>query len=227
MTFNLKESNAKKLVELAYLGFYILNREELHKSLNEYESLIEWLMGTSSKGTSVSQFKSGIKKYVNRQGYSLSFQSLMSWGKIKYDTVKATVQQGKAIALFLLGYRGITITQNEGYDILTYEYTTANHVVAGFGCLEVNYTFADNSTRTDRYLIPFFGFALLALHLKSGITHRLRQRKFYGIIPSGRRYNFLFRALYLSRNDCSSQPDSDCFPAASIPRVSRRRALLR
>lgn len=55
-------------------------------------------MGTSSKGTSVSQFKSGVKKYVNRQGYSLSFQSLMSWGKIKYDTVKATVQQGKAIA---------------------------------------------------------------------------------------------------------------------------------
>lgn len=44
MTFNLKESNAKKLVELAYLGFYILNREELHKSLNEYESLIEWLI---------------------------------------------------------------------------------------------------------------------------------------------------------------------------------------
>ena len=117
-------------------------------------------MGTSSKGTSVSQFKSGIKKYVNRQGYSLSFQSLMSWGKIKYDTVKATVQQGKAIALFLLGYRGITITQNEGYDILTYEYTTANHVVAGFGCLEVNYTFADNSTRTDRYIHCSMGMGL-------------------------------------------------------------------
>lgn len=65
MTFNLKESNAKKLVELAYLGFYILNREELHKSLNEYESLIEWLIREYVKNTKKMKLRlQGLKREI-------------------------------------------------------------------------------------------------------------------------------------------------------------------
>lgn len=110
-------------------------------------------MNTSiSDGATISDFRSGMKKYVNRQGYNVSFSSLMSWGKIKFDRAKSVVQEGKPIALFLSGYTSTTITTDEGFDILNYESTTGNHAAAGFGCLEVNYTFSDNSTRTDRYI---------------------------------------------------------------------------
>ncbi len=107
---------------------------------------------TISSGATISDFRSGMKKYVNRQGYNISFSSLMSWGKIKFDTAKSVVQQGKPIALFLSGHTSTTITTGEGYDMLNYETSNGNHAVAGFGCLEVNYTFSNNSTRTDRYI---------------------------------------------------------------------------
>ena len=107
---------------------------------------------TISSGATISDFRSGMKKYVNRQGYNISFSSLMSWGKIKFDTAKSVVQQGKPIALFLSGHTSTTITTGEGYDMLNYETSNGNHAVAGFGCLEVTYTFSNNSTRTDRYI---------------------------------------------------------------------------
>lgn len=115
---------------------------------------------TVSNGATISDFRSGMKKYVNRQGYNISFSSLMSWGKIKFDTAKSVVQQGKPIALFLSGYTSTTIAMGEEYDILNYESTTGNHAVAGFGCLEVNYTFSNNSTRTDRYIHCAMGVGL-------------------------------------------------------------------
>ena len=118
-------------------------------------------MGTStSNGTTVSQFRSGMKKYVNRQGYSISYESLTSWGKVKFDRAKAVVQEGKPIALFLSGYTSTKIATEEGRDALNYETTAGNHAVAGFGCLEVNYTFSDNSTRTDRYIHCAMGVGL-------------------------------------------------------------------
>lgn len=94
---------------------------------------------TISSGATISDFRSGMKKYVNRQGYNISFSSLMSWGKIKFDTAKSVVQQGKPIALFLSGHTSTTITTGEGYDMLNYETSNGNHAVAGFGCLEVTY----------------------------------------------------------------------------------------
>lgn len=115
---------------------------------------------TTSKGATISDFRSGMKKYVNRQGYNISFSSLMSWGKIKFDTAKSIVQQGKPIALFLSGHTSTTIATDEGRDILNYESSNGNHAVAGFGCLEVNYTFSNNSTRTDRYIHCAMGVGL-------------------------------------------------------------------
>ena len=93
-----------------------------------------------------------MKKYVNRQGYNVSFSSLMSWGKIKFDRGKISCAGGQTHRVVFVRYTSTTITTDEGFDILNYESTTGNHAAAGFGCLEVNYTFSDNSTRTDRYI---------------------------------------------------------------------------
>ena len=118
-------------------------------------------MGTTiSNGATIPQFRSGLKKYINRHGYSVDFESLISWGKLKFDRAKAVVEQGKPIALFLSGYTSATIATEEGRDVLNYETTAGNHAVAGFGCLEVSYTFSDNSTRADRYIHCAMGVGL-------------------------------------------------------------------
>ena len=94
-------------------------------------------MGTNTNGagTSVSQFKNGMKSYINKHGYSVSFQSLMAWGKF-------------------------TFSSGDNYEILSYEATNGNHAVAGFGCLEVEYTLADNTIRTDKYVHCSLGVGL-------------------------------------------------------------------
>lgn len=139
-------------------GFYVFNIE--NETTDAVGEALYADMGTDESGTTIPQFKSGMKKYINRQGYSVGFESLKSWGNFKFDQAKTAVQSNKALAVFLNGYRGITIHQNDGYDMLGFEYTSAKHVIAGFGCLEVNYTLTNNTTRTDRYIHGSMGVGL-------------------------------------------------------------------
>lgn len=142
-----------------FLGRYIFNSG--NDTIYAVSDTLYADMGTTiSNGATVSQFRSGMKKYANRQGYNISFSSLMSWGKIKFDTAKSVVQQGKPIALFLSGHTSTTIATDDGRDILNYESSAGNHAVAGFGCLEVTYTFSNNNTRTDRYIHCAMGVGL-------------------------------------------------------------------
>ena len=108
-------------------------------------------MGTDENGTTISEFQAGLRSYIKRQGYNVSFSSIMTSGKVNYEKAKTIVLQNKALAIFMSGYKGTTIVTNEGYDLLEYEYTKASHAVVGFGCLEVKYTLSDNSIRTDKY----------------------------------------------------------------------------
>lgn len=143
----------------SFLGRYIFNSG--NDTIYAVSDTLYADMGTTtSNGTTVSQFRSGMKKYVNRQGYSIGYESLMSWGKIKFDTAKSVVEQGKPIALFLSGHTSTTIATGDGRDILNYESSAGNHAVAGFGCLEVTYTFSNNTTRTDRYIHCSMGVGL-------------------------------------------------------------------
>lgn len=142
-----------------FLGRYIFNSG--NDTIYAVSDTLYADMGTTiSNGATVSQFRSGMKKYANRQGYNISFSSLMSWGKIKFDTAKSVAQQGKPIALFLSGHTSTTIATDDGRDILNYESSAGNHAVAGFGCLEVTYTFSNNNTRTDRYIHCAMGVGL-------------------------------------------------------------------
>ena len=116
--------------------------------------------GTHENGATVADFKSGFKKYANRQGYKVSYTRLMSWWNFNYESAKTAVQAGKPLALFMENYRGLKISELDGYDFLEYEITNGNHAAAGFGCLEVNYTLAGNKTRTDKYVYGALGVAL-------------------------------------------------------------------
>ncbi len=109
-------------------------------------------INTILPGTTIPQFRSGMSAYINRQGYSVSYTSLFSSGSLNYENTKTAVLNNKAVALFLSGWRNVTFTNGEGYDVLTYEYCDTNHVSVGFGCLEVNYTLPNYSTVTHKYI---------------------------------------------------------------------------
>ena len=69
-----------------------------------------------------------------------------------FNSAKTAVQAGKPLAVFMSSYRGVKIPKSDGYDYLEYETTSGNHAMAGYGCLEVNYTLEGNQTRTDKYI---------------------------------------------------------------------------
>ena len=145
---------------IAFMGSYMY-RSDTPETRAVFDQLYQDT-GTDENGATVSDFKSGFKKYANRQGYQASYTSLMSWWSFNYNAAKTAVQAGKPLALFMENYRGVQIAELDGYDFLEYEITNGNHAAAGFGCLEVNYTLAGNKTRTDvprafsaRRRIPF------------------------------------------------------------------------
>lgn len=142
------------------LGTYRFNQQ--NETMEGVYDQLHVDMGTNigGAGTTALQFRSGFQKYVKRAGYSVSFDNLMSWGNFDFSAAKSAVQAKKGIALFIHKYKALTITQNDNQDVLTYEYTNSDHAIAGFGCLEVNYTFADDSTRTDKYIHGSLGLGI-------------------------------------------------------------------
>jgi hypothetical protein len=111
-------------------------------------------------GTTISQFKTGLTNYVNRQGYSVSYTSLMSWGSFSYSKAITAAQSDKAMALFMSGYRLANFTAFDGRDSIYYEYTDVGHVGTGFGCLTVDYILTNGSARTDRYIYTSSGLGI-------------------------------------------------------------------
>jgi hypothetical protein len=103
-------------------------------------------------GTTIPQFKNGLSIYAGRNGYSVGYTSVMRFGSLDYEQAKSVVTNNKALAIFMRGFRGTTFDSGNGNDHLMYEYATANHTVAGFGCLDVTYTLTNYQTRTDRYI---------------------------------------------------------------------------
>lgn len=135
---------------ISFMGNYIF-RSDTDETKAAYDQLYKDT-NTDASGASVTDFKSGFQTYVNRQGYSVNYTSLMSWWSFNFNSAKTAVQAGKPLAVFMSSYRGIKITKSDGYDYLEYEITNGNHAMAGYGCLEVNYTLEGNQTRTDKYI---------------------------------------------------------------------------
>lgn len=135
---------------IAFMGSYMY-RSDTTETMAVYDQLYDDT-GTDANGATVADFKSGFQKYVNRQGYSVNYTSLMSWWSFNFNSAKTAVQAGKPLAVFMSSYRGVKITKSDGYDYLEYETTNGNHAMPGYGCLEVNYTLEGNQTRTDKYI---------------------------------------------------------------------------
>ncbi len=115
-------------------------------------------MGTNTEapGTSVNQFKTGLRSYVNSKGYNLTYNSC---GTINTETVKNYIQQEKPIVVFMNSYRYFVdgIHNNDGNTLTLVERVGTNgHVVVAYGYREMYFTL-DGESWTEKYLIISFG----------------------------------------------------------------------
>lgn len=140
-----------------YLGYYFYYAQT--STTREVAVQLYSDMGTTeSNGTTVPQFLSGMSKYVNRAGYTFSYSSCMSGGKLNYSTVKNSLKNNRPVALFLAGYNVAEIAPNENYDNIGYALSTANHAMVGFGYYELNYTYESGAQETFQFIYVASGY---------------------------------------------------------------------
>ncbi|MDE6398734.1 MAG: hypothetical protein K2L51_05380 [Clostridiales bacterium] len=103
-------------------------------------------------GVSENEFKNGLQSYINAQGYGVSYQNIASGGVVDYDACKAAVQSNKVIALLVRAGNVYTITDGNGYDVITPTNIAGLHIMVAYGYKTVTYYNASGVFRTDVYL---------------------------------------------------------------------------
>lgn len=122
------------------------------------EELYSDMNGTEA-GISESNFISGLKKYCSKRSLSCDFSSIMSLGKISYDMVKQSTDEGKPVALLLNTYTTCDVFGYGEYDLIDYSKYFGNHVMIGFGYGQLTYNMSDGSTQSYRFIGVATGFA--------------------------------------------------------------------
>lgn len=105
-----------------------------------------------NNGTSFSDFKSGLQKYVNRQGKNVNYTSVKTNGSFNYTNYKSQITQAKPVVLFLSTYNITSILSTGSSDMKESRYYNINHVMVGSGYHEVDYYRNGTLFRSDKYL---------------------------------------------------------------------------
>ena len=117
-------------------------------------------MGTSeTAGTTTAQFLSGMKKFVNRAGYTFSYSSCMSGGNFNYSAAKNGIVNNKVTALFLSGFNVIELGEEENKDLMRYTLSKENHVMVGYGYRDVTYTYDSGAQETFNFMYVASGIS--------------------------------------------------------------------
>ena len=101
MKFNLLESEAKKLIELTYVGFYVLINVDPHKNLMKYESLSQKLITHYVKNTKKMKARlGGLKKEIaSKELYKEVGECMDELYEDAYETVEALEKDALPFAL--------------------------------------------------------------------------------------------------------------------------------
>ncbi len=144
-------------------GFYYNNSYYYAGQSSTFNSLKEnlyTLMGTNSEnpGTSVSQFKTGMKTYVENRGYGITYNNLGSSVNLTSAYNYLTLQQ--PLVLFLGSYiyhpaSSISLTSNR-LSMYT-RVKTVGHVVVAYGYQEYHFYKDGEMFRTEKFLVTVFG----------------------------------------------------------------------
>ncbi len=128
------------------------------KNMAEKQSVINDLYtrmqtNVDRDGCTQDQYKNGLASYVQSKGLSTTFNPVMTSGNLDLNKVKAQLQSGNPISLYLLSY-GFTKITDDGSTVL-FEKTIYdnNHIAIAYGYEKVDYFGSNgNLLRSEIYL---------------------------------------------------------------------------
>lgn len=140
-----------------WVSYYASGTYRLQDSV--YVPAVMWelydLMQTNVKdvGVSEQEFVDGLKTYINKQGYSVNMQNVVSGSSIDYQACKTAIDNNKVIALLSHAGDIYDIKEYSGHDTVTSFNIASSHIMVAYGYYEINYYNSNNSLfRTDKYL---------------------------------------------------------------------------
>ena len=116
--------------------------------------LYKYMQTSEQNGTTFENFKSGLKKYVNQQGYNAEYYETVENHKLDINAYLTEIYSGHPVAVFMAGYN---ITDgpffDDGYDKVYLAYYKTMHAMAASGFMEIEYYNSANVMfRKDSYL---------------------------------------------------------------------------
>ncbi len=103
-------------------------------------------------GVSESDFKNGLKSYINSKGYEVSFQNVISSNTVNYAACKSAIDNNKVIVLFAQAGDIYSIISEVGYDEISPAYIAGEHIMVAYGYKQIRYYNTSGVFRTDTYL---------------------------------------------------------------------------
>ncbi len=111
------------------------------------------LMGTDDKGTTISEFKSGMQSYVTARSREVHFFSTFLFDSFNYNDAKRILKSGIPLVLFVDGCEVISYNSiKDDHEYYQYMNVQGCHTMTGFGYQDVTYEFANGTTRTDSFI---------------------------------------------------------------------------
>jgi hypothetical protein len=144
--------NHETLYEYNGKYYYKVQSDEVTSIISN--DLYKYMQTSEQNGTTFENFKSGLKKYVNQQGYNAEYYETVENHKLDIGAYLTEIYMGHPVAVFMAGYN---ITDgpffDDGYDKVYLAYYKTMHAMAASGFMEIEYYNSANVMfRKDSYL---------------------------------------------------------------------------
>lgn len=124
-------------------------------------------MGSTSAGTTVAGYKTGMTSYVQSKGRNIEITSIYNNSSLNESAYRSALESGKLLTVFLDGFAIVGLAgvhTYDGYDKIGNTVVTGLHTVAAYGYVNVKYYDAsDNLIQEDKYIYVNTGFASAGL----------------------------------------------------------------
>lgn len=114
-------------------------------------------------GATEPEVKNGLTSYINDQGYSVNYQSVVSGSSIDYAACKAAIDANKVLMLFSNAGDIYDISEGAEYDVIVISNIPAPHIMVAFGYAQFQYYNDNGLFRTDTYLLVSTGLSVLTM----------------------------------------------------------------
>lgn len=126
------------------------------------DSLIQTLadymnLNSTGDGATIAEFKNGMNRYCNNNGYSVSYNNCTLNGGLDYNRMKENIESGLASMVFVSKMEIASVIEGSASDSYHMYYGLIDHVLSVFGYKEIVYTYADGSTEKKEYLLVATG----------------------------------------------------------------------